>query len=233
MAMIKNAPDQDLIDLADHLGFKFGPGDAPASLPATSEEPSFWRPGMLRLFITHLARHRIYAAALQDELLQYGISSFVAHNDIEPSAAWMDEIELALKTCDALVALMHKNFHASPWTDQEMGFAMGHGVPVSIIRLGEEPYGFIGRFQAFNGNDKDAVELAKELSDCYRKHKATRSKMGSITLSLFERFGSWASAKERIGYLEKLKYWEPDYAERIVQAAEEAIPRSPIRSGFR
>ena len=31
------------------------------------------------------------------------------------------QIETVLATCDALVALLHDKFHASKWTDQEIG----------------------------------------------------------------------------------------------------------------
>src|SRR5207253_879179 len=102
-------------------------------------EPSFWRPDMLRLFITHLASHRAFAGQLQELLLDYGISSFVAHNDIEPTLEWQVQIETALATCDALVALLHDKFHASYWTDQEIGFAMGRRVPTFAVKFGETP----------------------------------------------------------------------------------------------
>src|SRR5437588_168932 len=45
--MIDEAPDQSLIDLAQHVGFQFE-----QSTPRI--EPPFWRKGMLRLFVTHL-----------------------------------------------------------------------------------------------------------------------------------------------------------------------------------
>jgi hypothetical protein len=160
LQMVQQAPDQTLIDLAQRVGYRF---DEPASPPGV--DPSFWRKDMLRVFVTHLAAHRAYAGELQEALLRYGISSFVAHNDIEPTLEWQVQIETALATCDALVALLHDKFHASYWTDQEIGFAMGRGVPVFAVRLGETPYGFIGRFQAFNGNGKASADLARELFD--------------------------------------------------------------------
>ena len=40
---------------------------------------------------------------------------------------------------------------------------MGRGIPVFSVRLGQVPYGFIGRFQAFNGNGKSQKDLATEL----------------------------------------------------------------------
>src|ERR1043165_320621 len=111
---------------------------------------------------------------------------------------------MALSTCDSLVALLHDNFHASNWTDQEIGFAMGRGVPTFAVRLGATPYGFIGRFQAFNGVKKAPSQLARELFDCFRNNKQTKKQMAEAVVSLFEASNSFADAKERIGFLEEI-----------------------------
>jgi nucleoside 2-deoxyribosyltransferase len=212
--MVGEAPDQSLIDLAQHVGFPF------EEIPAPRVDPPFWRKGMLRLFVSHLATKRNFAAELQEALLAYGISCFIAHNDIEPTQEWQTQIETALATCDALVAMLHENFHASNWTDQEIGFAMGRGVPAFAVRFGQDPYGFIGRFQAFNGNRKTAAALASELFDAYRKNKQTQRRMSEVLVGLFEQSGSFAEAKERMGYLEDLELWEPSFSTRIRSAAK-------------
>jgi hypothetical protein len=139
LEMTEDADDQTLIDLAQHVGFKF------EETPPPRIEPSFWRAGMFKVFLSHLATNRAYAAALQQACQQFGISCFVAHSDIEPTAEWQAQIETALATCESLVALLDPNFHASNWTDQEIGFAMGSGVPVFAVQLGQPPYGFISR----------------------------------------------------------------------------------------
>ena len=212
--MIGTASDEDLIELAQHLGFLL---EDPA---ASHIEPAFWRKGMFRLFISHLAIHKKWASQLQEALLPYGISAFVAHSDIEPTTEWQDQIETALLTCDALVALLHEKFHESKWTDQEVGFAMGRGVPVYSVHFGEAPYGFIGRFQAFNGTKIDPTELAHQIFKAYYKNKQTKKAMSEVLVRLFEQSGSFLEAKARIAYLEELDVWEPTFAKRILSAAE-------------
>ena len=214
MRTAQESPDQTLIDLALHVGHKFGQPASPGL------DPTFWRKDMLRLFVSHLAAERTYAGELQEALYRYGISSFVAHNDIEPTSEWQTQIETALATCHALVALLHGKFHASNWTDQEIGFAMGRGVPTFAVRLGETPYGFIGRFQAFNGNGKSVANLARELFDCYRKHKQTEKEMSEAIVSIFETSDSFATAKERMGYLEEIQVCDPSFAGRIRSAVQ-------------
>ena len=213
LQMMNAAPDQTLVDLARHVGFALNEISVPAAAP-------FWQEGMFRLFVSHLAAHRSSAANLQEVLLEYGISCFVAHNDIEPTQEWQTQIEAALATCHSLVALLHDGFHASYWTDQEVGFAMGRAVPVFAVRYGQDPYGFIGRFQAFNGNKKSAAALGRELFDGYRKNKQTQARMSDIVVRLFEESGSFAQAKERIAYLEGLEKWEPSFSSRIRSAVK-------------
>src|SRR5579864_2388178 len=138
LRMIEAASDQSLLDLAEHVGFQF-------DVKPIRLDPPFWKKGMFRLFVSHLSSEQAFAAGIQQGLLNFGISSFVAHKDVEPTSDWQTEIETALATCDALMALLHPNFHQSNWTDQEIGYAMGRGVPVFSMRFGQDPYGFIGR----------------------------------------------------------------------------------------
>jgi hypothetical protein len=209
LEMISTISDGVLVELAEHLGL------AVDSKAATSLDPAFWQKGMLRLFISHLATHKVWASQLKESLLKFGISGFVAHNDIKPTLEWQNQIETALATCDALVALLHEKFHESQWTDQEIGFVMGRGMPAFAVRLGETPYGFIGRFQAFNGKHLEAPELAEELFDAYRTNKQTKDKMAEVIIRLFENSSTFAEAKTRIAYVEQLDIWRPSFSVRI------------------
>jgi hypothetical protein len=205
----KHASDDTLVELSRHVGC--------VSEEVSSKDiaPPFWKKRMLRVFISHLSRKKRFAAQLQESLLEFGISGFVAHNDIEPTLEWQSQIETALATADSLVALLHPEFHASNWTDQEIGFAMGRGLQVFAVRFGQDPYGFIGRFQAFSGSEKTADVLARELFEAYRRSKQTQKRMIEVLLNLFEDSGSYCSAKQRIGYLESLESWEPEFIDRL------------------
>jgi hypothetical protein len=103
-----------------------------------------------RVFLSHRSKSKKKAADLKERLALFGVSCFVAHQDVSPTKAWQDEIELALHSMDAFVALMTKGFHDSLWTDQEVGFAFARAVPIVTLRLGADPYGFIGKFQALS-----------------------------------------------------------------------------------
>ena len=109
-------------------------------------------------FLSHKSEVKKQAAVLKENLRLFGVSGFVAHEDIHPTRAWQDEIENALHTMDAFVAVMTDGFHDSDWTDQEVGFALARGVPVIALRLGRDPYGFLAKFQALTSDWDDAAE---------------------------------------------------------------------------
>jgi len=114
-----------------------------------------WGDSKFRIFITHLAKDKELAEKLKTDFKDFGVAGFVAHTSIEPALEWQSEIEFALSSMDALVALMTDGFHESRWTDQEIGFALGRKVPIVSIRLGTDPYGFIGKYQALPPSIKD------------------------------------------------------------------------------
>lgn len=97
---------------------------------------------------------------------------------------------------------------------------MGRGVPAFSVRFGQDPYGFIGRFQAFNGTNKTADELARELFNVYLAHKQTERALASALIGLSEESGSFATAKRLMGRLENLAYWETGFSGRIAAAVE-------------
>lgn len=128
-----------------------------------SVQSRIWGKEGFRLFLSHKSEFNKETAALKDRLTLFGVSSFVAHTDIHPTKEWQDEIENALASMDAFVALLTDKFHESDWTDQEVGYAVGRGVPVVAVRLGKDPYGFIGKFQALSCGWQDAPNMIVRL----------------------------------------------------------------------
>ena len=122
-----------------------------------------WGEGRLRIFISHKSEDKNFATDLKTYFYRYGIASFVAHEDIEPLKEWQSEIEKALFSMHSLVALMTDKFSESNWTDQEIGAAVGRGVPIFPIHLGKDPYGFISKYQAIQGVGKSASYITSEI----------------------------------------------------------------------
>ncbi len=111
--------------------------------------------GTRRVFLSHKATVKVEVSRLKQSLGALGISAFVAHQDIEPTEEWQREIERALSSMHALVALLTSDFHDSNWTDQEVGVAIGRGVPMVSVRIPTDPYGLMGKHQALAGCSLD------------------------------------------------------------------------------
>lgn len=214
VAMIKGLGDVQLQQLAAHLNIETGED-------SVLDPPGFWMEGRLWVFLSHLAKHKVFASELQAALATYGICSFVAHEDIEPDAEWQEEIEKALRTCDALVALLNEGFNKSAWADQEVGYALGRGVPVFSIRLDMAPYGLFGKKQAFNGKGKDAATIAHELYEAYRRHPKSRDKLADTIIDRFCNSSSFADAKANCKQVEELEVWKPEYKDRLRTAVKD------------
>ena len=209
----KVAEDAVLIELGLHVGYEVSSRPQP--------ELTSWREDSFRLFISHLSAKRGYAGELQEELCQFGVSCFVAHKDIEPTKEWLGEIETALATCDALLGLVSPGFHESKWTDQELGYAMGRQLLVATARLGADPKGFVGQFQALEGNGKDPSALARDVFEILRDHRLTSERISDAVVECFARSNSFRRAKDNMALLEELKYWGPSLSSKARAALEE------------
>jgi hypothetical protein len=121
-----------------------------------------WGDDGFRVFLSHKTEVKRETTELKMRLQKFNISSFVAHTDIHPTKAWQDEIESALASMNGFVALMTEDFHNSDWTDQEVGYAFARGIPIIAVRLGKDPYGFIGKFQGLTTTwDRAPYEIVK------------------------------------------------------------------------
>lgn len=149
------------------------------------EDPNFWKPGHFRLFISHLASFKSTIGTLKKELEKYGISSFVAHEDIEPTKIWQEEIEKGLFSMEALCAVLMPDFNLSKWTDQEIGVAIGRGVLIIPIRRGMDPYGFIGKYQGFQASGKNIGEVVKGIFTIISSNEKTRNTLINKLVELF------------------------------------------------
>jgi hypothetical protein len=130
----------------------------------TPDNLSIWRPGYIRLFISHRDKHKAEVKHLAEALGAYDISAFVAHDTIQPMTIWQHEILVGLKTMEIMLAFVTDDFSDSVWTNQEIGFALGKDIPVIPLKLeSADPPGFISSTQALKGDLKDTASLASDI----------------------------------------------------------------------
>lgn len=201
--ILPNCSDKIILEIASELKI------AHNSLESDFEEDnfidaSFWKPGYFRLFISHITLFKDKASLLKNELEKFGISAFVAHEDIEPIKQWQDEIEKGLFTMDALCALLIPGFKESNWTDQEIGVAIGRKILIIPIIKGLDPYGFIGKYQGYKATNKKVHQVAESIFDIICKNSKTKNKYLNIIIELFLLSNSKEEALNRIKTLNKL-----------------------------
>lgn len=174
-------PVDRVLDIADDLdiahGLRRGPG-------RSLIETKFWLPGYFKLFLSHVSVFKVQTSKLQTALKRFGVSAFVAHEDIEPTLEWQSEIEKALFSMDALAAVLSPGFHESKWTDQEVGVAIGRDVLVLALRVGVDPYGFIGKHQGVQAKGKKPGEVAEMIFEILARNSATTGTMANAIVTL-------------------------------------------------
>lgn len=178
-----------------------------------------WKPNYFRLFISHKTEDKVFASQLKNELDPFGVSCFVAHEDIEPTREWQEEIEKALFTMDALVALLTKNFSESKWTDQEVGVAFGRKTPILPIRFNLNPYGFIGKYQAMSGH-KDVKKLAREIMVLLWAKFCNNLRLLEGLVSCFENASTFKQANLLIRKIENVNSIPQHLVERLERASK-------------
>ena len=202
--------------------------DAPASVPE-EQAARLWELGTLRLFLSHVAAHKEAVSELRRALRMYGVSGFVAHEDIEPTLEWQSEIELALRSMHAMAVLLTPEFHESKWTDQETGVAVGRGVLVVPVRLPLDPYGFIAKHQGLRGDLSKPALLASALVDILGKRERTADTMREALVVALESSPSFVASKAVTAKIEATSGFTRDQLTRI-EASIQA--NSQVRDSF-
>lgn len=148
--------------------------------------PENWRDTkLLRVFISHVSRNKQIATRLKEALAPLGIAGFVAHEDIQPTLEWQVQIERALHTMDAFIAVLTEGFSASNWTQQEAGFAYGRGTPVITFKMGQEdPTGFLAKQQALPRRGRNAEAIAAEIESILASNILTADRLAAAKASL-------------------------------------------------
>src|SRR5262249_5012116 len=138
----------------------------------------------------------------------------------EPTHEWQGMIESALDSMDALVALLHPDFHVSRWCDQEVGIAIGKQRLVLSVKLGVDPHGFIGKYQALQGVGKTPAQLAEEIANILAVHPSTSRAIARGAVQVLRSSWSFESAKQAMTFIEKIPLAEPQTADLLENATQ-------------
>lgn len=166
--------------------------------PVNPDTLSFWKPGQIRLFITHRDNDKAGANQLADALSAYGISSFVAHDTIKPMKEWRGEILKGLETMEMMLVYLTDKFAESIWTQQEVGYALGKGIPVISLKLqGKDPPGFIDNVQAQRGSIDDPANSAAAIYRLISEELGAKDRLSDGLVAAFVASGDYNDARYR------------------------------------
>lgn len=216
---LRRSTDEVLVALHAHLH-----PDVSTGITPTAGGP--WKEGYVKLFLTHTHPNKMLAKNVRERLLLYGIDAFVAHEMIEPTREWQEEIELALMTCEALAAILTADLIGSKYCDQEIGFVMGRGLVVIPVRQEADPHGFFGKYQGVpSGGDGPYAhwQIANGIFDALLKNPKTSGKMGHAVARRYCTSTSYDEARKNTAYLLDLpkEQWTDEMVDEVEKSGTE------------
>jgi hypothetical protein len=173
---------------------------------------------VVRVFLSyHHKAHKI-AGRVKDSLSRLGMDVFLAHEDLEPSTEWQEEILRRLRQCHVFIPLLTKSYHASYWTDQESGIALALKKHILPVKFSADPYGFIGKFQALKAR-KQLEDTCWKIAHNLVSRPAFRRAVKDGGINAFLRSGSFDESGRRAANLAKLEPFSISQLRRIVEGA--------------
>lgn len=174
-------------------------------MPPKPEAMTFWQPGEIRLFISHRDVHKRSAFLLAEALAEFGVSCFVAHDTIQATKEWRREIMNGLETMEAMLVFLTSDFAESPYTNQEVGFALGRRVPILSVKLEDkDPPAFINHEQALRGSLSDPAASATQILGLLTQKLGREDRIQTAAISSFVNSPSWSDVTPRFNRMNTL-----------------------------
>ena len=132
----------------------------------------------MEFFLSYHHNDKVLAGRVKQEIERRGSTAFLAHEDIEVSKPWRDEILSHLRSCDGLIPIVTVSFPGSTYAHQEVGMIMGRGKPVISLIFGGNLPGFLESFQAIHTSEQN-IGIAVEKAIKVFKVKTTQKSVES------------------------------------------------------
>jgi len=119
--------------------------------------------GKAEAFLSYSHNDKVLAGKIASLLAEKGVNVFLAHEDIEISEEWREEIFRHLKRCNALIALLTPSFERSVWSNQEAGYMLGKAgtvIPLIAEETDIKKFGFLEALQGVRlreANPEDCI----------------------------------------------------------------------------
>ena len=174
--------------------------------------------GTIRVFVSYSSDDKYLAGDVKRILEQYGLTVFLAHDDIEPTFEWQTEIIKNLNECDVFIPILTRSFSNSEWTDQEVGMAFGLEKLIIPLKVDTDPYGFISKIQACKLDVEKPSRTCLKIINVLKVSKFRESLIDSLLHGL-EEANSFASANQMIEVLKDIENLTGEQINHIVRIA--------------
>ncbi len=184
---------------------------------------------MLKVFLSYHHNARKFAGRVKSCLTGLGMDVFLAHEDLEPSTEWQEEILKNLRKCDVFIPLLTKSFHSSNWTDQETGIAFASEKFILPLKVSPNPYGFIGKLQALKVRT-ELEQTCRKIVQVLVSRPILRGRARDGAIDVFLRSKSFEESAGLATALLKLGPFSDSQLNRIVEGGAK---NSQIYCGWR
>lgn len=114
------------------------------------------------------------------------------------------EIMNGLQTMEIMLAVVTDDFHASTWTNQEVGFALGRGVPIVSLKVEKnDPPGFISHEQALRGILASPETSASKIHKFIVEKLGQKDRIQSALVNAFNESPNWSETTIRFDRMSK------------------------------
>jgi len=124
------------------------------------------------VFFSYAHEDRVLAGKIASLLKEKDIDVFLAHEKIEISKKWRDEILKHLKNDNFLLALLTENYEKSVYTHQEAGYMMGKkgkNIPLIVGKTDIKNFGFLETFQGVSVTEENLKDAVEKMVNTIRK----------------------------------------------------------------
>ena len=164
------------------------------------------------------------ASALRKELAVLGVDATMARHSIRPGADWAQTIRTHLEASSALLCVASQGYTASPWCQQEIGWAIGRNLPVLWVRYeaGEHSVAFLAAQQDLIPLDvSNSAHIAENVGSWLASAEETREEMKAALLAAFADSQSFRQTRCIANVIGTLGSLTKDEWRQIDAAAEE------------
>ncbi len=133
---------------------------------------------LVKAFISHSTKNKIYANSLKKAFIKYGIDAFVSGEDIKGGQPWQKRIRKEIHDMDIFIVIHTQAFSDSMYCVQESGMALERENEVEIIPINsnmkKRPESFLTNFQYIDRKSKTTEKIVKEILETLKDSEKTK-----------------------------------------------------------